>query len=539
MRASILIAATGFLLLGCNSNKSPSNNDTPNELQRVMAEDGNPSYQQLTAKLLAKQPPVEGLDYAKTIAELTPEAALDAWATKVEIDSRLTARNGGQPLFYNRDFPSLAGPLQEGRMQCFSGSMLNLIVQRQKPQAEFSAAKPVMIFTPGHILPGYVVDDHLVGVETTVIGRGRNDFGPTKELQGPIRVVDAEAFVQMYVYQAKLKDVPAMVQILLKQTASRYGIPLDRTEAGIAKGELTIAADAPLNRVAFGFGLDADISESGDKQRMFADDIVPKQGYSNRAVISGEGLGTTGAMSVGVIAPPRAVEDENSVRSMFRAFKTPLEYVLFPQTPPLVAQCASDRELIVAKAQYLNQVKVMLRELPSESERHSSISVREQLSNAGAAIGLGDAKCFSTGPGSDLTNECAVWRPGPRPESGGPRLITFFSVQFKDGKRIGFRASHATTIDGALTDDFDLERNAEDTTMFVRLRKDKSALWKKGRIVFPVHGDGILIHETHVVPSVCAPVQSREVIPQTVEALMPIQPPPTAETPASKDGRPL
>lgn len=84
-------------------------------------------------------------------------------------------------LAYNRDMVSLMNYLNEGRMQCYSGtSLFEVLRQAQTPKSQ-SKDLFVVIFENGHVLPGYLElksdGYHLVGIETTVDGSGRKQYG--------------------------------------------------------------------------------------------------------------------------------------------------------------------------------------------------------------------------------------------------------------------------------------------------------------------------------------------------------------------------
>lgn len=130
---------------------------------------------------------------------------------------------------------------KEKAMQCYSGTSLFEIMYRSNKSAkEFIENHRVVIYEPGHVLPGYVLKQEsgwrLYGIETTASGEGIVDFGPTKEISEAIRVVDANDFMVIEVIKSQLnpKTSGVLALAVLKNAAAKYDIPLDSIEAKIA-----------------------------------------------------------------------------------------------------------------------------------------------------------------------------------------------------------------------------------------------------------------------------------------------------------------
>lgn len=129
-------------------------------------------------------------------------------------------------------------------LQCYSGTTLfELIYQKKRNHLELRLTpfdeNRVVIFEAGHALPGYVLRTpsgfRLYGIETTVSGLGIKDFGPTSQIEQPIRVIDSGHFMWVETFKQHLspESVPGLVAALVQDAADRYEINSKKLEAMI------------------------------------------------------------------------------------------------------------------------------------------------------------------------------------------------------------------------------------------------------------------------------------------------------------------
>lgn len=137
-------------------------------------------------------------------------------------------QNLGQELKYNLDAVNLVQPLREGRLQCYSGTILHLSMLRQLAPLDYRSLEPVVVFEPGHVLPGYMSKKNgswtLFGIETTVSGYGAIDFGLAKNLSSETIVVGAENFVLYELIKDGIKNAEDLRNQLIAEAAEKYGI---------------------------------------------------------------------------------------------------------------------------------------------------------------------------------------------------------------------------------------------------------------------------------------------------------------------------
>lgn len=157
----------------------------------------------------------------------------------------------GIDLVYNRDANSAVNPILDNRMQCYSGTTLFLALN-ERSLAPYK--QKVVIFTSGHVLPGFIQlingVPHLTGVESTASGKALVQFGETSKITGAIRVFDARQFLVMELYKDEITNFEHNYKIM-QSTMEKYGFKPSELRA-LADGEH--AGDALLNSTRFGFG---------------------------------------------------------------------------------------------------------------------------------------------------------------------------------------------------------------------------------------------------------------------------------------------
>lgn len=189
-------------------------------------------------------------DFARKIRSLTEGLpADDPHKMKVKLDRRIEKSNS-EKIRYNVAAQNMASTIQDSELQCYSGSStLALAARVAMTPKNFRAQNYVMIFEPGHILFGYMRktkagDWRLTGVESTLEGKARVDYGLVSNLpdfvkdQGEtygLRIMDAEYFGILEVFQPVLKDPEKTTQQMLALTAKRYGIDLKLLESSVQR----------------------------------------------------------------------------------------------------------------------------------------------------------------------------------------------------------------------------------------------------------------------------------------------------------------
>lgn len=166
-----------------------------------------------------------------------------------------------QPLLYNVDATSLAQPILENRMQCYSGSLLFYVLTEL---AGFTEVPRFAIFTNGHILPGILSNDgnELYGIESTAKGKGIVTIDPVPEVSGNIRVVEIYPFLLIEFLKQEISNFPELYAET-QNSLRKYGfsienlLPLDYNQTNGSKDDTTFVYNSSpdiLNNTPFGFG---------------------------------------------------------------------------------------------------------------------------------------------------------------------------------------------------------------------------------------------------------------------------------------------
>ncbi len=176
---------------------------------------------------------------------------------------------GQQPLKYNQTSTSLYAPICDGRLQCYSSTLLFLETAKELwgPRSA-TQGEPIVIFTSGHITPVFVrpapQPDELevFGLETIAGGDALVSFGLASKLHErnePVRIFLAEDFQEI----EKLKFIGtdreilgAKVQGSLVKAAQKLGIELEALEQQIREIQEQSGSDQTedVNATAPGFG---------------------------------------------------------------------------------------------------------------------------------------------------------------------------------------------------------------------------------------------------------------------------------------------
>jgi len=125
--------------------------------------------------------------------------------------------------------------LMNKKIQAYSGTSLELILWRLKlSEEEFKKRNFVVIFERGHLLPGYLVKDEedwiLFGLEMTTLGPSKVYFGPTSQLQFPIRLISADEFLIGEVFADFFSNTEKVKRNFLEKSSQLYGVSLSTCE---------------------------------------------------------------------------------------------------------------------------------------------------------------------------------------------------------------------------------------------------------------------------------------------------------------------
>ena len=220
----------------------------------------------------------------------TYQKIADPMTMKVRYETALE-KTANKPLVYNKDYTTIFDLAKQTKKQCYSGTSAILVVWAQARPQDFASNKAVVIHTPGHVLPGMMTKKagkwYLTGIESTVKGKGRVDFGPAAELgDSPIRVARASSFmlIEGLKYQLDLSQewIKDYVDAEVAYTASLYGIPKSLTKDSLSYGYQSATAISPAihNLSVLGFGEDKSTPD-GDLPVVEADKIDPSVIYSS------------------------------------------------------------------------------------------------------------------------------------------------------------------------------------------------------------------------------------------------------------------
>lgn len=225
------------------------------------------------------------------VQSITPAKSLSAAQTKIHYEQKISQQHGGKPLIYNASKSNIVDVHAENRVQCYSGTYLYEIIRRQQKPSAFRAGHEVVIFTYGHVLPGYMVKTadgySLMGIETTISGGGRISYGLAKNLGSNTKVVDAELFALTEIYADEIANPSEVANAIVQATAKKYGIPL--TDGYAPSSSADVNQTRQLNQSIFAFGT-ADVSPV-DKERSVSIDDGKKDDLSFNQGLQVVGVG--------------------------------------------------------------------------------------------------------------------------------------------------------------------------------------------------------------------------------------------------------
>ncbi len=132
-----------------------------------------------------------------------------------------------QELVYNKDFTTLFDVPLFQRHDSFSGTALFLVFARDYyGEIQFPQKNLVVIYTDGHIKPGYLTKEEgdwlLHSIETTVRGEGYSFEGRASQYKEGI-VIEATHFLLMQILKDDLKKSSALAEQMKEFSREKYG----------------------------------------------------------------------------------------------------------------------------------------------------------------------------------------------------------------------------------------------------------------------------------------------------------------------------
>lgn len=182
---------------------------------------------------------------------------------KMEIETQVEKQAPARDLIYRQDATTLAHVLNDREIQGFSGTEFFLLSFLEKSRAQKTMSSVpgrhlVVIQTPGHMLPGYMTrksgEWELIGIEMSNAGRAQKFYGPTAQLSGEIRVVDAELYLLTQTMQSDLTDESKtkLVQFAAMEAKRMYGVPVpkigSKTNSGVTGTSSLLSSSSVSNQ---------------------------------------------------------------------------------------------------------------------------------------------------------------------------------------------------------------------------------------------------------------------------------------------------
>jgi len=225
------------------------------------------------------------------VGSISPSKSLSPAQTKIHFEDQISKKHGGKALIYNAAKNNIVDIYSENRVQCYSGTYMYELVRRQQKPSSFRAGNEVVVFTEGHVQPGYMIKKDkgyaLIAIETTVKGGGRTYYGSAENLSAGVIVVDAELFALTEVFADEISNPAEVARAAIKVTAKKYGIPVKDLDLSPVNDATTAAGKRELNQSIFAYGnpdlspVDKEREDSGDDGKL--NDEVYFQGMSARS----------------------------------------------------------------------------------------------------------------------------------------------------------------------------------------------------------------------------------------------------------------
>lgn len=193
-------------------------------------------------------------------------------AFKVSYENNIMKNLGIDEIKYNRAYFSVPSKVKRGKSQCLGGTKTDLILNYLVRGEEYYNFRPVVIFSPGHILPGHIVglngEYHLYGTETTASGEAQVYYGNIKNiasLSEDILVADAFDYLYINAIQSYLGDNLSVQKRVFKKLAKQYDIANFNEHLNSILEEKNLSTSNSLKGDIMAFG-HSNVS-AGDKTR--------------------------------------------------------------------------------------------------------------------------------------------------------------------------------------------------------------------------------------------------------------------------------
>lgn len=193
-------------------------------------------------------------------------------AFKVAYEKQIMNNLGINEIKYNRAYFSVPSKVKRGKSQCLGGTKTDLLLNYLVRGEEFYNYRPVVIFSPGHILPGHIVgmndEFHLYGTETTAAGEAQVYYGNIKNitsLSEDILIADAFDYLYINAIQSYLVNKIDVQKKVFKKFASQYEIANfnDHLNSILEEKNITMSNSLKGDIMAFG---NSNVT-AGDKTR--------------------------------------------------------------------------------------------------------------------------------------------------------------------------------------------------------------------------------------------------------------------------------
>jgi hypothetical protein len=144
---------------------------------------------------------------------------------------------------YEKNHPNFVDPALEQAFQCRSGTENMLWLLSKFPGIE-KVGRLVYIHTNGHVLPGFIIENNLYGIESTAADKGLVEFGDIDKITVPIVITDYRHTLTGLV----IPDVPEN----LKNILDRADRDQDRENKAMSEAETESQLGVHSNGKSFG-----------------------------------------------------------------------------------------------------------------------------------------------------------------------------------------------------------------------------------------------------------------------------------------------
>lgn len=279
-----------------------------------LLKEGKASIQSIVKALIAvhnetNQKKIENEEVISNIINLAKSSSVKMIEdVKITYEDLLARENQGISLIYNKDNVRVTDPILNNKIQCYSGTLLFNAINELSEKA---FKNTVVIFTAGHVLPGYIEQKgselYLKGIESTAEGRAIINYRQTKDIKGDIRVFDAKQFLLAELLKDETANARDLYNQMLK-SVKRYGVntenfmPLDDSKS--------TSSNTQLNSTMFAFGT-ANVP-SGDQTR----EVFEEQDNTNYRIIPVDKVGPVEEEYYGYLPKCRSIKHTDGTKSV-------------------------------------------------------------------------------------------------------------------------------------------------------------------------------------------------------------------------------